>query len=52
MDTKEVLTFLMLSQTLSYQRAADKLQYARSTLFSHIQSLERVPRNTRKSTCA
>lgn len=40
MDTKEVLTFIILSQTLSYQRAADKLQYARSTLFSHIQSLE------------
>ncbi|MDO5376968.1 MAG: LysR family transcriptional regulator [Clostridia bacterium] len=40
MDTKEVLTFLTLSQTLSYQRAAEKLQYARSTIFSHIQTLE------------
>lgn len=40
MDTKEVLTFLTLAQTLNYQRAADKLQYARSTLFGHIQTLE------------
>lgn len=40
MDTKEVLTFLTLSQTLSYQRTAEKLQYARSTIFSHIQTLE------------
>lgn len=40
MDTKEVLTFLTLSQTLSYQRTAEKLQYARSTVFAHIQTLE------------
>lgn len=40
MDTKQILTFITLSQTLNYQKAADQLQYAPSTLFKHVQLLE------------
>lgn len=40
MDTRELLTFITVSETLNYQKAADRLQYAPSTLFKHIQQLE------------
>ena len=40
MDTKQLLTMITLSQTLYYQKAAEQLQYAPSTLFKHIQMLE------------
>ena len=39
-DTRELQTFLTVSETLNYQKAADQLQYAPSTLFKHIQQLE------------
>lgn len=42
MDTKQLLTMITLSQTLNYQKAAEQLQYAPSTLFKHIQMLEQV----------
>lgn len=40
MDTRELLTFVTVSETLSYPKAAERLQYAPSTLFKHIQQLE------------
>ena len=40
MDIKQLLTMITLSQTLNYQKAAEQLQYAPSTLFKHIQMLE------------
>ena len=40
MDMKQLTTFITLARTLNYQRAADELQYAPSTLFKHIQLLE------------
>ena len=40
MDTRQLQTFITLSETLNYQRAADQLQYAPSSLFKHIQLLE------------
>lgn len=40
MDTKQIQTFITLTQTLNYQKAAELLQYAPSTLFKHIQLLE------------
>lgn len=40
MDIKQLQTFIMLSQTLNYQKAAEKMQYAPSTLFKHIRLLE------------
>lgn len=40
MDIKQIQTFLTLSKTLNYQKAAEQLQYAPSTLFKHIQLLE------------
>lgn len=40
MDTRQLLTFITLANTLNYQRAADQLQYAPSSLFKHIQLLE------------
>lgn len=40
MDTKQLMTFLSLCRTLNYQKAAEQLQYAPSTLFKHIQLLE------------
>lgn len=40
MDMKQLTTFITLAGTLNYQRAADQLQYAPSTLFKHIQLLE------------
>lgn len=40
MDTRELLTFVTVSETLSYQKAGDRLQYAPSTLFKHVQHLE------------
>ncbi len=40
MDMKQLTTFITLAQTLNYQKAADQLQYAPSTLFKHIQLLE------------
>lgn len=40
MDTKQLVTMITLSQTLNYQKAAELLQYAPSTLFKHIQMLE------------
>ena len=40
MDTKQLLTFTTLAETLNYQRAAERLQYAPSSLFRHIQLLE------------
>lgn len=40
MDIKQFLTMITLSQTFNYQKAAEQLQYAPSTLFKHIQMLE------------
>ncbi|MBQ7786187.1 MAG: LysR family transcriptional regulator [Clostridia bacterium] len=40
MDMKQLTTFMTLAKTLNYQKAADQLQYAPSTLFKHIQLLE------------
>ena len=40
MDIKQLLTMITLSQTFTYQKAAEQLQYAPSTLFKHIQMLE------------
>lgn len=40
MDMKQLTTFTTLAKTLNYQKAADQLQYAPSTLFKHIQLLE------------
>jgi len=40
MDMKQLTTFITLTRTLNYQKAADQLQYAPSTLFKHIQLLE------------
>lgn len=40
MDTKELKTFLALCETLNYQKSAEKLCYAPSTLNKHIQVLE------------
>lgn len=40
MDMKQLTTFITLARTLNYQKAADELQYAPSTLFKHIQLLE------------
>ena len=40
MDMKQLTTFMTLVRTLNYQKAADELQYAPSTLFKHIQLLE------------
>lgn len=40
MDMKQLTTFVTLVKTLNYQKAADELQYAPSTLFKHIQLLE------------
>lgn len=40
MDTKQLTTFITLAKTLNYQKAAEQLQYAPSTLFKHIQLLE------------
>ena len=40
MDMKQLTTFTTLAITLNYQKAADQLQYAPSTLFKHIQLLE------------
>lgn len=42
MDMKQLVTFRTLTQTLNYQKAADQLQYAPSTLFKHIQLLEQT----------
>ncbi len=40
MDMKELKTFLTLSHTMSYQKAAELLNFAPSTLNRHIQLLE------------
>ena len=40
MDIKQLLTMITLSQTFNYQKTAEQLQYAPSTLFKHIQMLE------------
>ncbi len=40
MDTKAVKTFVVLSETLNYQQAAQRLSYAPSTLTGHIRALE------------
>lgn len=40
MDMKQLTTFITLAGTLNYQKAAEQLQYAPSTLFKHIQLLE------------
>ncbi|MBR1409095.1 MAG: LysR family transcriptional regulator [Clostridia bacterium] len=40
MDTRQLLTFITLAETLNYPRAAERLQYAPSTLHRHIQLLE------------
>ena len=40
MDIKQLLTMITLFQTFIYQKAAEQLQYAPSTLFKHIQMLE------------
>lgn len=40
MDIKQLVTFMELSETLNYRKAAQRLQYAPSTLFKHIQLLD------------
>ena len=40
MDTKQILTFITLAETSNYIKAADRLNYAPSTLAKHIRSLE------------
>ncbi len=40
LDMKQLTTFLTLMRTRSYQKAAEELNYAPSTLFKHIQVLE------------
>lgn len=40
MDMKQLTTFLTLMRTRSYQKAAEALNYAPSTLFKHIRVLE------------
>ena len=40
MDTKQLITFAALVEQLNYQKVADRLNYAPSTLKSHIQALE------------
>lgn len=40
MDMKQLTTFIVLAKTLNYQKAAEQLNYAPSTLYSHIQALE------------
>ena len=40
MDMKQLTTFITLAKTLNYQKAAEQLQYAPSTLFKHVQLLE------------
>ena len=40
MDTRQLMTFTTLAETLNYQRAAERLQYAPSSLFRHVQQLE------------
>ena len=40
MDIRQLKTFIVLAKTLSYQKTSDLLNYAPSTLHSHIQALE------------
>ena len=40
MDTREILTFVTVCDTLNYQKAAERLQYTPSTLFKHVRQLE------------
>lgn len=40
MDTKQLITFVTLSEVNNYIKAAERLSYAPSTLAKHIQSLE------------
>ena len=40
METKQLLTFVTLAETLNYPRAAERLQYAPSSLHRHIELLE------------
>ncbi len=40
MDTRQLQTFITLAQCRNYQRAAEQLHYAPSSLFKHIQLLE------------
>ena len=40
MDIKQLTTFVALAKALNYQKAAEQLNYAPSTLYSHIQALE------------
>lgn len=40
MDTRELQTFVTVCETRNYQKAADLLQYAPSTVFKHVQTLE------------
>jgi len=40
MDTRELQTFVTVCETRNYQKAADLLQYAPSTIFKHVQTLE------------
>lgn len=41
MDIKQLKTFISLARTLNYQKTGEQLNYAPSTLYSQIQSLER-----------
>ena len=40
METKQLLTFITLAETLNYPRAAERLQYTPSSLHRHIELLE------------
>ena len=40
MDIKQLMTMITIYHTFNYQKAAEQLQYAPSTLFKHIQMLE------------
>ena len=41
MDTKQLKTFISLTKTLNYQKTGEQLNYAPSTLYGQIQSLEK-----------
>lgn len=40
MNTNQLLSFLTLAETNSYQKTAERLHYSRSTVMDHIRTLE------------
>ena len=49
MDTKQLTTFVTLAEVNNYIKAADRLNYAPSTLAKHIHSLEQELEETARS---